>query len=99
MACTTTRSGPAAGLSSAAPAGELGGGLVGLEVATLSSLPPAVAASDAAGGAEMRLRVPHRYEGRDSRYMGETNTTCDPWGHLLISVIGNYDQQGRRPHR
>lgn len=33
------------------------------------------------------------YEGRDHRYMGETNTRYDPRGHLLISVIGNYDLQ------
>ncbi|HSJ08325.1 MAG TPA: peptidoglycan recognition family protein, partial [Longimicrobiales bacterium] len=33
------------------------------------------------------------YEGRDWRYMGETNTRYDPRGHLLISVIGNYDLQ------
>lgn len=126
--------------------GELGAGLVALEVATLASLPPAVAAADSAGGAALRLRVPHRithitlhhtgsreplrpeddpveklrglqawgardrnwwdvpyhmlidldgtiYEGRDWRYMGETNTTYDPRGHFLISVIGNYGRQ------
>ena len=33
------------------------------------------------------------YEGRDYRYMGETNTAYDPRGHLLISVIGNYNRQ------
>lgn len=33
------------------------------------------------------------YEGRDWRYMGETNTRYDPRGHLLISVLGNYDLQ------
>ncbi len=126
--------------------GELGAGLVALEVATLASLPPAVAAADSAGGAALRLRVPHQithitlhhtgsreplrpdedpaqrlrglqaggardrnwwdvpyhmlidldgrvYEGRDWRYMGETNTTYDPRGHFLISVIGNYGRQ------
>jgi hypothetical protein len=126
--------------------GELGGGLVSLEVATVASLPPAVAASDSAGGAALRLRVPHRithvtlhhtgsaeplrpeedpveklrglqswgardrnwwdvpyhflldldgriYAGRDWQYMGETNTTYDPSGHFLISVIGNYERQ------
>ncbi len=135
---------------SARPAGELGGGLVELEAATLVSLPPHVAASDRAGGADMRLRVPHEithvtlhhtgspeplrpgddpverlrglqrwgrtdrnwwdvpyhflidldgrvYEGRDWRYMGETNTTYDPRGHLLISVIGNYGLQQPTP--
>ena len=126
--------------------GELGAGLVALEVATLASLPPQVASSDSAGGASMRLRIPHRithvtlhhtgsaeplrpeedpvaklrglqswgaaernwwdvpyhylldlkgnvYAGRDHRYMGETNTTYDPGGHFLISVIGNYQRQ------
>ena len=126
--------------------GELGSGLVALEVATVASLPPLVAASPLAGGAELRLRVPHRithvtlhhqgsaqplrpeedpvaklralqswgaaernwwdlpyhymmdlngriYEGRDHRYMGETNTTYDPGGHFLISIIGNYERQ------
>ena len=126
--------------------GELGAGLVALEVATVSSLPPEIAGSDIAGGAEMRLRIPHRithvtlhhtgsaeplhphddpaaklrglqswgarernwwdvpyhflldlegriYEGRDWRFMGETNTAYDPGGHFLISVIGNYERQ------
>jgi hypothetical protein len=126
--------------------GELGAGLVALEVATLSSLPPAVAGSDSAGGAALRLRVRHGitrvtlhhtgspeplrpeedpveklrglqswgardrnwwdvpyhflldldgriYAGRDWQYMGETNTTYDPTGHFLISVIGNYARQ------
>lgn len=130
--------------------GELGAGLVAVEVATVASLPPAVAASRVAGGAPLRLRVPHRitrvtlhhsgspqplrpeddpiaklrglqswgandrnwwdvpyhflidlsgnvYEGRDWRYMGETNTSYDPSGHFLISVIGNYDQQEPTP--
>lgn len=40
--------------------GELGAGLVALEVATVASLPPQVASSDTAGGAAMRLRIPHR---------------------------------------
>ncbi|WP_053333622.1 N-acetylmuramoyl-L-alanine amidase [Gemmatimonas phototrophica] len=39
--------------------GELGAGLVALEIATQSSLPPSVATSDSAGGASMRLRIPH----------------------------------------
>jgi hypothetical protein len=126
--------------------GELGGGLVALEVATLSSLPPVVASSLVAGGAALRLRVPQHitsitlhhegspepfrpqddpvaklrglqswgasdrnwwdvpyhflidldgkvYEGRDWHYMGETNTTYDPTGHLLISILGNYNRQ------
>ena len=126
--------------------GELGGGLVALEVATVASLPSVVANSVAAGGAHMRLRVPQHitsitlhhegspeplrpsddpvaklrglqswgerdrnwwdvpyhflidldgriYEGRDWHYMGETNTTYDPSGHLLISILGNYNRQ------
>jgi hypothetical protein len=39
--------------------GELGAGLVALEVATVSSLPPQVASSSIAGGADMRLRIRH----------------------------------------
>lgn len=126
--------------------GELGAGLTAIEVAALDSLPPEVASSTVAGGAELRLRIPHEithvtlhhtgsveplrpsddpvqklrglqswgasdrnwwdvpyhflidldgnvYEGRDWRYMGETNTTYDPSGHFLISVIGNYGRQ------
>ena len=125
---------------------ELGAGLVALEVATVASLPPQVANAITAGGADMRLRIPHRithvtlhhtgdsrpllpgedpvqrlrglqswgasdrnwwdvpyhflmdldgriYEGRDYHYMGETNTTYDPGGHFLISIIGNYGLQ------
>lgn len=33
------------------------------------------------------------YEGRDIRYAGETNTAYDTRGHLLITVMGNYDKQ------
>ena len=126
--------------------GELGAGLVSLEVGTVASLPPHIATADSAGGAAMRLRIPHRithvtlhhtgsaeplrpqddpvaklrglqswgasarnwwdvpyhylldldgriYEGRDWRFMGETNTAYDPGGHFLISVIGNYERQ------
>ena len=126
--------------------GELGAGLVSLEVGTLTSLPAHIASADSAGGAAMRLRIPHRithvtlhhtgsaeplrpqddpvaklrglqswgasarnwwdvpyhylldldgrvYEGRDWRFMGETNTAYDPGGHFLISVIGNYERQ------
>jgi hypothetical protein len=130
--------------------GELGAGLTALEVATVASLPPLVAASPIAGGAELRLRIPQRithvtlhhtgdsriltpaedpavrlrglqfwgaaernwwdvpyhyllgtdgriYEGRDHHFMGETNTTYDPGGHFLISIIGNYDRQEPTP--
>jgi hypothetical protein len=125
---------------------ELGAGFVAIEIATLASLPPHIASSTEAGGADMRLRVPHRitritlhhtgsaeplrpgddpvqrlrglqswgasdrnwwdlpyhflidldgnvYQGRDWRFMGETNTGYDPAGHFLISVIGNYELQ------
>jgi hypothetical protein len=40
--------------------GELGAGLVALEVATVASLPSRIASSEVAGGADMRLRIPHR---------------------------------------
>jgi hypothetical protein len=116
----------------------------------LASLPDVVANSAAAGGADLRLRVPHEithvtlhhtgsaeplrpdedpvqklrnlqawgasdrnwwdvpyhflidlegniYEGRDWRYKGDTNTTYEPGGHLLISVIGNYGIQQPTP--
>lgn len=33
------------------------------------------------------------YEGRNPKYAGDTNTTYDTRGHLLISVIGNYNLQ------
>ena len=126
--------------------GELGAGLVAIEVGTLKSIPANVASSATAGGADLRLRIPHQikfvtlhhigspqpllpgedpsqklrnlqtwgardrnwwdlpyhflidlegrvYEGRDYHFMGETNTTYDPEGHFLISIIGNYDKQ------
>ena len=129
---------------------ELGAGLVALEIATVASLPAHIANSTTAGGAEMRLRIPHRithvtlhhtgdsrpllpgddpvqrlrglqswgardrnwwdvpyhflmdlegriFEGRDYHYMGETNTSYDPGGHFLISIIGNYGRQQPTP--
>lgn len=33
------------------------------------------------------------FEGRDIRYAGDTNTTYDTRGNLLISVMGNYNRQ------
>ncbi len=125
---------------------ELGAGLVALEIASVASLPAHIANATTAGGADMRLRIPHRithvtlhhtgdaqplrpgddpvrrlrglqswgardrnwwdlpyhflmdlegkiYEGRDYHYMGETNTTYNPGGHFLISIIGNYERQ------
>ena len=40
--------------------GELGGGLAAIEVGTIASLPKQIAESDSAGGAAMRLRIPHK---------------------------------------
>ena len=131
---------------------ELGAGLTAIEIGTVASLPRVVSSSDTAGGAALRLRIPHRithvtlhhtgsaqplrpeddpreklrglqswgagdrnwwdvpyhflidlrgrvYEGRDWRFMGETNTTYDPSGHFLISVIGNYERQEATPEQ
>jgi hypothetical protein len=128
----------------------LGAGLTELEIGTIESIPPHIAAATISGGATYRLRVPHRiqtitlhhsgdaqplrpqddvvaklrglqswgqaernwwdvpyhflidlegkiYEGRDYRYMGETNTSYDPTGHFLITVIGNYEIQQPTP--
>ncbi|TCV20030.1 N-acetylmuramoyl-L-alanine amidase [Sphingobacterium alimentarium] len=33
------------------------------------------------------------YEGRNVMTVGETNTDYDPTGHLLISFLGNYNEQ------
>lgn len=38
------------------------------------------------------------YEGRNPLVVGETNTEYDPTGHLLISFLGNYEQQTINPH-
>jgi hypothetical protein len=65
--------------------GELGAGLVALEVATLASVPPEVASSLVAGGAALRLRIPHRithvtlHHTGDSRPLGPTD---DPVARL-----------------
>lgn len=37
------------------------------------------------------------YEGRPVNYPGDTNTTYDPRGHVLIEVMGDYDQQVLSP--
>lgn len=37
------------------------------------------------------------YEGRDVHTVGETNTEYDPTGHLLISLLGNYEEQEINP--
>ena len=37
------------------------------------------------------------YEGRDYHFMGETNTSYNPGGHFLISIIGNYERQEATP--
>ncbi|MBT8399337.1 MAG: peptidoglycan recognition protein family protein [Rhodothermia bacterium] len=39
------------------------------------------------------------YEGRDYRFRGETNTRYDVNGHLLISVLGNYELQEPTPEQ
>ncbi|MCF7796891.1 MAG: peptidoglycan recognition protein family protein [Lentisphaeria bacterium] len=33
------------------------------------------------------------YEGRDARLAGDTNTSYDVKGHLIICVLGNYEEQ------
>src|SRR5699024_4933449 len=124
----------------------LAGGLAEFEVATVSSLPIVRSAAKKVGGAQQRLKIPHKitqitlhhtgspqpltadddpiqrlknlyewgvesrnwwdipyhyligldgtiYEGRDARYAGDTNTTYDTRGHLLIAVMGNYNKQ------
>ena len=38
------------------------------------------------------------YEGRNVLTVGETNTDYDPTGHLLISFLGNYNEQELNPH-
>ena len=38
------------------------------------------------------------FEGRNPLTAGETNTEYDPTGHLLISFLGNYEQQELNPH-
>ena len=32
------------------------------------------------------------YQGRDLRFVGDTNTDYDPAGHALIEVLGNYEE-------
>ncbi len=39
------------------------------------------------------------YEGRDYRFRGETNTRYDVDGHLLVSVLGNYELQEPTPEQ
>lgn len=38
------------------------------------------------------------YEGRSVFTVGETNTDYDPTGHLLISFLGNYNEQKMNEH-
>lgn len=38
------------------------------------------------------------YEGRNVLTVGETNTDYDPTGHLLISFLGNYNDQQMNEH-
>jgi hypothetical protein len=51
---------------------ELGAGLVALEVATVASLPPQIASATIAGGADMRLRIPHRISHVTLHHTGDT---------------------------
>ncbi|MGE5363936.1 MAG: peptidoglycan recognition family protein [Bacteroidota bacterium] len=37
------------------------------------------------------------YEGRNPYTAGETNTTYDPKGHLLVTCIGNFEEQEMTP--
>jgi hypothetical protein len=37
------------------------------------------------------------YQARDPKYPGDTNTDYDPTGHLLICILGNYEQQQLNP--
>lgn len=37
------------------------------------------------------------YQGRDPAYVGDTFTTYDPSGHLLVCLLGHYDEQRLRP--
>lgn len=39
------------------------------------------------------------YEGRDVYTVGETNTEYDPAGHLLITLLGNFEEQVVNPQQ
>lgn len=39
------------------------------------------------------------FEGRDARFAGDTNTGYDPRGHLLVTVLGNYNRQKPTPEQ
>lgn len=39
------------------------------------------------------------YEGRDARLPGDTNTSYDVQGHLIICVLGNYEEQTLNEHQ
>ncbi len=39
------------------------------------------------------------YEGRDVYTVGETNTEYDPAGHLLITLLGNFEVQEVNPQQ
>ena len=65
--------------------GELGGGLVALEVATVASLPAQIANATTAGGADMRLRIPQRITHITLHHTGDAKPLLpsdDPVQHL-----------------
>jgi hypothetical protein len=65
--------------------GELGGGLSAIEIGTIASLPPEIVNSATAGGAEMRLRIPHRIDHVTLHHTGDAKPllrTDDPVARL-----------------
>lgn len=39
----------------------------------------------------------HVYEGRDTRFVGDTRTDYDPTGHFLVALEGNFEEQDPSP--
>lgn len=65
--------------------GELGGGLVALEVAAVAPLPPEIANATTAGGADMRLRIPQKITHITLHHTGDAKPLLagdDPVRHL-----------------
>ena len=65
--------------------GELGGGLSAIEIGTIASLPPQIANSEVAGGADMRLRIPHDIDHVTLHHTGDARPlqrTDDPVAKL-----------------